>query len=121
MWRLSKSFRFEAAHHLPSHDGKCRRVHGHSWALMVEVQGVTLVTTGPKVAMLQDYGDISTAVNPLLDQYLDHWDLNVSTGLDNPTSEALARWVYDQLKPVLPLLHAITIQETCTSEARYEP
>lgn len=121
MWTLTKQFRFEAAHHLPQHDGKCRRVHGHSWVGEVEVRGGQLQTHGPKVDMLLDYGDIGTALAPLVANVLDHHDLNATTGLANPTSEALAVFVFEHLAPMLPGLRAITIEETCTTRCRYEP
>jgi 6-pyruvoyltetrahydropterin/6-carboxytetrahydropterin synthase len=120
-WTLSKRFTFEAAHHLPEHDGKCRRPHGHSWGLEVEVQGDTVHTQGPKSGMLVDYGDIRAAVQPLLETVLDHQDLNYSTGLDSPTSERLAAWLFARLAHAVPGLSAITIHETATSACRYTP
>lgn len=119
MWTLTKRFRFEAAHHLPHHDGKCRRVHGHSWTLTVEVAAAALQTTGPQTGMVVDYGAISRAVRPLLDDVLDHYDLNETTGLESPTSECLAAWIYRWLAPRLDGLIAISIEETCTSGCRY--
>jgi 6-pyruvoyltetrahydropterin/6-carboxytetrahydropterin synthase len=71
--------------------------------------------------MVQDFGDVSAAVRPLVENDLDHWYLNESTKLNNPTSEELARWVFNKLKPLLPLLVAVEIEETCTSACRYEP
>jgi 6-pyruvoyltetrahydropterin/6-carboxytetrahydropterin synthase len=118
-WRIAKTFRFEAAHHLPHHDGKCARVHGHSWVAVVEVTADTLVTGGPKTGMVVDYGDISVAVDPIVEAHLDHYDLNDTTGLADPTSEALAQWLFRALDPLLPGLSAVTIRETCTSECRY--
>ncbi len=83
MWMLEESSsRFEAAPSSPSHDRKCARVHGHSWVGVVEVDGRVLVGNGHKVGMVVDYGDISAAVEPLVDVYLDHWDLNDTTGLE---------------------------------------
>jgi len=121
MWTLTKRFRFEAAHHLPQHDGKCRRVHGHSWVGEVEVRGTRLQTTGAKIEMLIDYGDIGAVLTAFVDRVLDHHDLNETTGLPHPTSEALARYVFDELAPRLPGLSAVTIEETCTTRCRYEP
>lgn len=121
MWILSKEFRFEAAHQLPRHDGKCARLHGHSWLLRVFVARDVLITTGPQTAMVQDYGDIKEIVNPLVETYLDHYFLNESTGLEHPTSEAIAEWVFRRLAPVLLGLIAVEIDETCTSRCRYEP
>ena len=69
--------------------------------------------------MLVDFYDIKQALNPIVDGYLDHWHLNDSTHLTNPTSEELARWVYNKLLPFLPDLHAVVIEETCTSACTY--
>jgi 6-pyruvoyltetrahydropterin/6-carboxytetrahydropterin synthase len=121
MWVLRKTVPFEAAHWLPAHDGKCQRLHGHSWRLTVEVRGTALHATGPKQGMVLDYGDISALVRPLVEGFLDHWCLNDTTGLVNPTSEELARWGYERLSGRLPGLYAVEIEETCTSAARYCP
>ena len=119
MFTLTKDFRFEAAHHLPKHDGKCQRVHGHSWVGRIEVTGGALQPSGPKAGMLVDYADLSAAIEPWWKNYLDHWDLNETTKLENPTSEELARWIFLKLKPSLPGLAAVEIEETCTCKARY--
>lgn len=121
LWTLTKSFRFEAAHFLPKHDGKCQRLHGHSWVGRVILASNALHEEGPKAGMVLDFGDVSAAIRPLLERYLDHWCLNQTLVLENPTSEEVARWVYVMLKPQLPLLAAIEIDETCTSSARYQP
>lgn len=125
MYRLEKSFRFEASHRLPSHDGKCQRLHGHSFGLMVVVEGddgsLTPPGHGPKAGMLMDYGDLSALVKPLLEECLDHHHLNDTTGLTDPTSENLAHWVYWRLKPVCRLLAEVTVEETCTSRCTYRP
>lgn len=122
MFTLTKEFSFEAAHKLPLHDGKCARLHGHSWKMRVVIRGRTLVSAGPKSGMLLDYSDISKVVRAFVDDKLDHHYLNESTELDNPTSEILARWIYDQLFQILPAgLKAVEIDETCTCSCRYEP
>ncbi len=69
--------------------------------------------------MVVDYGTISKVMHDLIEDVLDHHDLNETTGLENPTSEALARFVFDWLDSRLADLVAVTIQETCTAEARY--
>ena len=114
--RLSKQFHFEAAHDLPTFpDGhKCRRLHGHSFRFDVIVEG----DVDPKKGYLIDYGEIKTATDPLVTR-LDHYYLNEVEGLDNPTSENLARWIWDRLKPILPDLTAICVHETCTSTCEY--
>lgn len=114
--RLSKTFHFEAAHDLPTFpDGhKCRRLHGHSFRFDVIVEG----EVDPAKGYLIDYGDLKTAADPLVRE-LDHYYLNEIPGLSNPTSETLAKWVYDRLKPTLPLLKSIVFHETCTSSCEY--
>ena len=119
MWQLSKKFTFEASHQLPNHDGKCRRLHGHSWTGWVNVQGDTLAEQGAKGGMVMDYSDLKAAVQPIVEEMLDHHHLNNTLPLINPTSEAIAQWMYLKLKPLLPGLASVTIEETCTSKCRY--
>lgn len=119
-WLLYKEFQFEAAHRLPNHDGKCRRLHGHSWVGRVYVKGNKLIADGAKQGMIIDYDDIKKYLEPLLENYLDHYYLNETTGLPSPTSEALAKWIFEHLETAgLPGLQAVEIRETCTSSARY--
>lgn len=122
-WTLKKHFSFEASHRLPNHDGKCARLHGHSWKGIITVAGDELLG-GAKAGMLIDYGDLSTAIKPIVENYLDHYHLNDSLELLNPTSEEIARWIYRRLQTTAPialqsLLLSVTILETCTSEATY--
>jgi 6-pyruvoyltetrahydropterin/6-carboxytetrahydropterin synthase len=114
--RLSKTFHFEAAHDLPTFppDHKCRRLHGHSFRFDVIVEG----EVDPAKGYLIDYGDIKKAADPLVKR-LDHYYLNEIEGLSNPTSEVLARWIFDRLKPALPQLSSIILHETCTSTCQY--
>lgn len=119
MFTLTKKIKFEAAHKLPNHDGKCRRLHGHSWECEIIVEGQDLIGIGSKSGMLIDYSDISNIAKPLIENYLDHHYLNETLQLENPTSESVARWIYDYLKPKLPILKSIIIKETCTSECKY--
>ena len=121
MYTLTKTFRFEASHQLHHHDGKCRRLHGHSWRMTVEVARAELDTEGPKRNMAIDFTDISRAVQPMVEEYLDHYHLNDTLDTDSPTSEYIARWAYQQLAPHLPGLVAVTIHETCTCACRYQP
>ena len=122
MWTLRKTFRFEASHQLPGHDGKCARLHGHSWVLHVSVSGERLLGGGPKADMLVDYGDLKAAVAPLIESHLDHYHLNDTTGLARPTSEALCRWIYERLPAWLRQMNlAVTIEETCTARCHYVP
>ena len=114
--RLTKTFHFEAAHDLPTFpDGhKCRRLHGHSFRFDVVVEG----NVDPTKGYLIDYGDIKKAADPIVKR-LDHYYLNEIQGLSNPTSEVIAKWLFDQLKPSLPMLSAIIVYETCTSACEY--
>ena len=116
---LKKRFTFEAAHFLPSHQGKCRRMHGHSWVGWVEVAGNELHFDGPEAGMVMDYACISEAVGPMVDQYLDHYCLNESLPIASPTSEAIAQWVFEHLRCKGLSVTAITIEETCTSVCTY--
>jgi 6-pyruvoyltetrahydropterin/6-carboxytetrahydropterin synthase len=120
-WEIEKHFTFEASHQLPNHDGKCRNCHGHSWRGTVTVRSCLLETQGPQSGMVLDYGVISAALKPLVENYLDHHHLNETTKLVNPTSEELARWIYMKLIGVLPGLVGVAIHETCTSSCRYYP
>lgn len=114
--RLSKSFRFEAAHDLPTfpEGHKCRRLHGHSFRFDVIVEGEVAEERG----YLIDYGDIKRVTDPIV-RRLDHYYLNEIEGLENPTSEVIARWIWRQLKPQLPLLASIVVHETCSSTCEY--
>jgi 6-pyruvoyltetrahydropterin/6-carboxytetrahydropterin synthase len=118
---LKKEFLFEAAHKLPNHDGKCQRLHGHSWKMRVVVVGDHLHNCGPKQGMLTDYAEISAIVKPVVEMYLDHHYLNETLKLENPTSECICIWLYEYLKPQLPLLASVEIDETCTSSCLYVP
>ena len=120
-WIIYKEFRFEAAHKLPNYHGKCSRLHGHSWVGRVYVKGNKLIAHGPKQGMIIDYGDISQYIQPLIDDFLDHYYLNETTGLENPTSENISRWIFEKLEKVgLPGLYAVEIRETCTSGCTYK-
>jgi 6-pyruvoyltetrahydropterin/6-carboxytetrahydropterin synthase len=114
---LYKSFGFEAAHFLPRTPPghKCGRVHGHSFRCEVAVTGPVDPVTGWVV----DFADIKRACKPL-EEILDHRFLNEDVpGLDNPTSENICKWIWDRLKPSLPMLSAVVLHETCTARCEY--
>lgn len=113
---ISKRFYIEAAHQLPNvpEGHKCRRLHGHSFRVKISVSG----PVGEQTGWVLDFADISAAFKPLYEQ-LDHHFLNDIEGLENPTSENLARWIWQRLKPALPLLSEIKISETCTASCTY--
>lgn len=113
---LFKDFNFEAAHRLPNvpEGHKCARLHGHSFMVRIEVTG----EVNPHTGWVMDFSDIKAAFKPILDS-LDHYYLNDIQGLENPTSEVLAHWIWQRLKPTLPLLSAIRVKETCTAGCIY--
>ncbi len=115
--RIQKTFHLESAHRLPHvpEGHKCARVHGHSFRIEIHVEG----PVDPRLGWVMDFAEIKIAFAPLFEQ-LDHRYLNDIEGLDNPTSENLAIWVWDHLKPRLPLLARVIVHETCTSACSYE-
>lgn len=136
---LTKTFPFEAAHQLKYHDGKCARLHGHSFKLTVVIAGSNTVpelihepdvvmskrkpTMNPKSNMLLDYGIISDIVKPFVEEKLDHHFLNETLETDSPTSEYIASYCFgsfsSQFRKAGVILREIRISETCTSEAIY--
>ena len=115
--QIYKDFTFEAAHKLPNvPDGhKCGRLHGHSYKVRIHLQGEVDSVSGWFI----DFADIKTIFKPIYVQ-LDHHYLNDIEGLQNPTAENIAKWVWDKLKPLLPELSAIELMETCTCGVIYE-
>jgi 6-pyruvoyltetrahydropterin/6-carboxytetrahydropterin synthase len=116
MTTIWKRFSLECAHRLPNvpADHKCARLHGHSFQVEVHVSGPVGDTTG----WVMDFADIADAWEPIHDA-LDHRCLNDVDGLDNPTSEVLAAWIWARLEPALDGLAAVEVRETCTSGVRY--
>jgi 6-pyruvoyltetrahydropterin/6-carboxytetrahydropterin synthase len=114
---IFKTFTLESAHRLPNVPAghKCARVHGHSFRVEIHVSG----PVDDRLGWVMDFADLREAFEPLF-QRLDHRYLNDVPGLENPTSENLARWVWQELAPSLPLLTRVVVHETCTSGASYE-
>jgi 6-pyruvoyltetrahydropterin/6-carboxytetrahydropterin synthase len=114
---IFKEFTFEAAHRLPNVPAghKCSRLHGHSYRVELHVRG----PIGERSGWLMDFSDLKSAFEPLLAK-LDHYYLNEVEGLENPTSENLARWIWRRLRPSLPQLNRIVVRETCTSGCIYQ-
>jgi 6-pyruvoyltetrahydropterin/6-carboxytetrahydropterin synthase len=113
---LVKDFRFEASHWLPNvpEGHKCRRMHGHSFRGEVAVRG----EIDPQTGWVIDFAELRRAVDPIVLR-LDHYLLNEIEGLENPTAERLAVWIWQHVAPALPSLFRITIEETCTSRCHY--
>ncbi|WP_368429712.1 6-carboxytetrahydropterin synthase QueD [Sulfuricaulis sp.] len=113
---IFKFITIEAAHLLPNvaENHKCRRLHGHSFRIEIRVAGPVEEKTG----WIMDFADISRAFQPLFEQ-LDHHYLNEVKGLENPTSENIARWIWQRLKPRLPQLSEVRVHETCAAGCAY--
>ena len=115
--RLVKSFSFEAAHRLPRlpANHKCSRLHGHHFEVEVAVTG----PVDPELGWYMDYAEIAQAWAPL-QEALDHRTLNDVAGLDNPTSENLALWIWQRLVHTLPGLEGVVVHETCQARCENE-
>ncbi|GAB4155224.1 MAG: 6-carboxytetrahydropterin synthase QueD [Planctomycetota bacterium] len=113
---LSCEFRLEAAHRLTGvpEGHKCGRLHGHSFRVEIAVEGQISERQG----WVADYAEIAAAFEPLRER-LDHHYLNEIEGLENPTAEHLARWIWDRLSPSLPGLCRVTVRETCETSCSY--
>jgi 6-pyruvoyltetrahydropterin/6-carboxytetrahydropterin synthase len=111
-----KEFTFEAAHRLPNvaPDHKCARLHGHSFHVTVWVDG----DPGPESGWVMDFADVERVFAPLREQ-LDHRYLNEVPGLDNPTSEHVAMWIWERLSLTLAGLSKVGVRETCTAGVEY--
>ena len=116
MMEIRKSFTIEAAHRLPHVPAghKCARLHGHSFIVEIAVGG----PMDPDKGWIMDYGEIKQAFQPIYD-LLDHNYLNDVPGLENPTSEILAMWIWERLSPELHNLTAVIVHETCTTTCEY--
>ena len=116
--RITKSFVFDAAHWLPRVPAghKCARLHGHTYRVVLGCEA----DLDPHLGWVQDYGEIAAAFAPLLHE-MDHHCLNEIEGLENPTAELLAVWLFDRLHADLPLLTDVTVCETPTARATYRP
>lgn len=127
MFSLWKTFRFEASHQLVDHDGKCKRLHGHSWVFRLFVEGPYLKDAGPKRNMVVDFGLISRRGKEIV-ELLDHQHLNdlkiLGDANGHVTSEWLAQWIFDYVREAASdhldfNLVAVEVEETCTSGCRY--
>jgi 6-pyruvoyltetrahydropterin/6-carboxytetrahydropterin synthase len=113
---IYKKFSVEAAHWLPNvpEGHKCGRLHGHSFHIELHLTG----PVDARMGWVEDFAEVKSAFK-ILEDKLDHRCLNEVEGLENPTSENLARWIWDHLKPELALLSKVVVEETCTSGCIY--
>lgn len=113
---IFKEFTFDSAHYLPfvSEDHKCRRMHGHTYRVRLYVSG----QLHPKLGWVIDFADIKTVWKPI-EERLDHQTLNDIPGLENPTAENLAIWIWREVKPQIPYLSKVVVCENMTSGVVY--
>ena len=112
--QIVKQFKFESAHVLPHHAGKCARLHGHSYRLDVALRG-PLQTSGPAQGMVEDFDVLAAVVEREVIDTLDHRHLNDI--IENPTCERILEWIWKRLRPHLPAMDEVTLWETATSRA----
>ena len=114
--KITQAFHFEAAHMLPRvpETHRCRRLHGHSYRVELELEG----PVDPETGFVVDFFDIEAAFGPLLER-LDHHYLNEIEGLENPTAELIAIWIFERVRPLLSALARVTVFETPDCWAEY--
>ena len=114
--KIIQAFTFEAAHRLPNVPAthRCHRMHGHSYRVELQVSGPVDAVSGWVI----DFYDVESAFRPILDR-LDHYCLNEIDGLENPTAEHIAAWIWHRTKPVLPGLSSVKLFETPMSFVEY--
>ncbi len=115
--KITQAFTFEAAHRLPKvpESHRCFRMHGHSYRVELCLNG----PVDPNTGFVVDFFDVEAAFSPLL-RRLDHYCLNEVDGLENPTAEHIAMWIWDRIKPSLMQLASVRVYETPQCWAEYE-
>ncbi|AWN39638.1 6-carboxytetrahydropterin synthase QueD [Methylobacterium durans] len=115
--KITQAFTFEAAHRLPNVPAthRCHRMHGHSYRVELTVEG----EVDPQTGWIVDFYDMERVFAPILAR-LDHHTLNEIEGLENPTAENIASWIWHRTKGGLPCLSRVKVCETPMSWAEYE-
>ena len=115
--KISQAFTFEAAHWLPNvpREHRCNRMHGHSYRVEIRIEG----PVDPRSGFVVDFSDVEAAFGPLRER-LDHHCLNEVEGLENPTAENIATWIWDQLRPSFGDLSSVVVFETPNCWAEYD-
>ncbi len=113
---IYKKFSFDSAHYLPNlpEDHKCKRMHGHTFNVEIHITG----NINQEIGWIMDFSEIKTICDPVIEK-LDHRVLNDIKGLNNPTSENLAKWIWEKVKPQLSGLKKIIVSETCSTGCIY--
>lgn len=114
---IYKSFTFDSAHYLPEvpKGHKCGNMHGHTYSLKVFVSG----EIDPVTCWFMDFEDLKKTINPVIER-LDHQVLNEIEGLENPTTENVVVWIWNQIYTRLPELVKLELSETPGSGVIYE-
>jgi 6-pyruvoyltetrahydropterin/6-carboxytetrahydropterin synthase len=114
--KITQAFRFEAAHWLPGvpPQHRCHRMHGHSYRVELRLNGAV----DPQTGFVVDFFDVQKAFGPLM-RLMDHNCLNDVRGLENPTAENIAVWIWERMRPLLPQLCAVLVYETPDCWAEY--
>lgn len=117
MYSIKVEGGFSAAHNLRHYKGKCEELHGHNW----KIEAIVVTEKVDKIGMVLDFKHLKEKLYAVLDK-LDHKHLNKLPYFKkvNPTSENIARYIYEKLKSRIPELSAITVWENNTSSATYE-
>lgn len=115
-FELKQHFQIESARFLPKLEKShpCSRMHGHSFKIILTLVG----EADPHIGWVIDYNDIQAKMKPIL-ELIDHRVLNEVPGLENPTSEYLAKWIYEKARGELPTLVRVTVAETPATECSY--
>ena len=108
---------FSSAHNLRGYKGKCEDLHGHNWRVEICVKSKELDNIG----MVLDFKYLKKELSVVLEK-MDHTYLNKLSFFKrlNPTSENIAKYIYNALKTPIPLLKSVTVWENSTSSASYE-
>ncbi len=117
MYSLKVESTFSSAHNLRGYKGKCEDLHGHNWRVEITVKSKDLDNIG----MVLDFKYLKKKLNAVLEK-MDHKYLNKLSSFKrmNPTSENIAKYIYNQLKKPIPLLDSVIVWENSTSSAIYE-
>jgi 6-pyruvoyltetrahydropterin/6-carboxytetrahydropterin synthase len=114
---LFRQFTFDSAHFLPNvpEGHKCKEVHGHTYRMVIYMEDTIKKNEG----WVMDFAEVKKVIYPIL-EVVDHKLLNNIEGLENPTCELIAVWLWNKIKPQLPILTKIELHETPTSGVIYE-
>ena len=115
--KIFRTYIIHSARHIPTLDDKhiCKNMHGHTFNILVELDGPINKRTG----FVMDFFDLDNIVKREVITKIDHRVLNEIKGLENPTSEVLAKWIWDRMICNLPQLTEVVVEETCTCKCVY--